>query len=116
MPCIHPLHVIAQRQFFRVRIEVNLIRKVSDVETANMVFYQRQRHQQRDFAGPVVIDQAGQLPTRVLVELFLEIGMTNCTPPSACPRRMVSLGVPRPSSTSGHTGTHSKCCPSVCVR
>ena len=56
--------MVAQHQFLRIRVEVNLLmHPVRDRVAVQVVLEQRQGHDQRHHPLPIVLDEAQKLPT-----------------------------------------------------
>ena len=56
-----------------MRIKVGLSQKVDDLVPARVVFDERERHDERHTAAPVVDNRLAQLSSRRLIEVLAEV-------------------------------------------
>ena len=87
-------HVIPQRKLLRMRVQIDLVSQVLDVQNSNIVTQQRQRNE----AGMIIFNAGQQLVTRRIIEIVSEEAFQLSCKPNA---RVVRLVVGRGRAISG---------------
>ena len=64
--------MIAEHQFFRVRIEIGLVFYILDIEFIDIMFQKGQRHHQRHYLIVVVVDNAQNILLVIGIEMIFE--------------------------------------------